>query len=56
MAKETTDKKESKSVRHGIPMSPEALADYEKTWTDMDECIAFCESHAEKPAKKKSKK
>lgn len=50
MAQETTDKK---STRSGIPMSPESLVEYEKTWTDMDECIAWCYKHPCKLDKKK---
>lgn len=53
MAVETKDKKETKIVRHGNPMSPESLAEYEKVWTDMEECIAYCNKHPAKLDKRK---
>ena len=39
--------KEMISTKHieGIPMSEEDLKDYEKVWTDIEEAIAYCESH-----------
>ena len=48
--KMTTDKTKT---REGIPMSEEALADYNKVWTDMEEGIAYCYSHPCKLDKKK---
>ena len=48
MVKETTDK-----TREGIPMSEEALGDYKKVWTDMEEGIDYCYYHSCKLYKKK---
>lgn len=50
MVKETTDKTKT---REGIPMSEEALADYNKVWTDMEEGIAYCYSRPCQLDKKK---
>lgn len=53
MVMEMKDKKEVKKSREGIPMSEEALADYNKVWTDMEEGIAYCSKHPCKLDKKK---
>ena len=43
MARATTDNKPKKYVREGIPCSPESLAEWEKTWKDMDESFKLLE-------------
>ena len=40
MAQVTTDK-----AHHGIPMTPEELAEYEQTWKDVNESIEYCYKH-----------
>ena len=31
--------------KHGIPSSPESLAEWEKAFTDIEESIEYCEKH-----------
>lgn len=44
---------QKKEVRHGIPMSPESLAEYEQTWKDMEECISYLDKSMKQKTKKR---
>lgn len=39
--KEMTDKKETKKVREGVPMTEKALAEHLKSFSDIEESIKF---------------
>jgi hypothetical protein len=52
MEVEITDKKKVQARREGISMNAESLAEYEKTWKDIDESIQWCSKH---PCKLKKK-
>lgn len=41
MAVEMKDKKETKKVREGVPMSEKALAEHLKAFSDIEESIKF---------------
>ena len=34
-----------RKTNHGIPCSPESLAEWEKAFTDIEESIEHCEKH-----------
>lgn len=34
-----------RKTNHGIPCSPESLAEWEKAFTDIEESIEYCEKH-----------
>lgn len=35
-----------RKTNHGIPCSPEGLAEWEKAFTDIEESIEYCEKHS----------
>ena len=45
MAQEITAKK-SLPVRHGIPCSPQELAESEKCWKDMEDCFSLLDKRS----------
>lgn len=48
MAQATTDKKKPEPVHHGIPSSPEELAESQKAWQDMDDCFSLLDKRGSK--------
>lgn len=48
--------KKTNLYREGVPMSEEALKEYEKTWSDMEDCFKEIKGKEEKISQKKDKK
>ena len=34
-----------RKINHGVPCSPESLAEWKKAFTDIEESIEYCEKH-----------